>query len=181
VLGAAGGVGLATVELGKLLGARVIAAASRTAKLELARRRGADELINYAETGLKDAVREHTGGHGADVIFDPVGGALFDDCLRCIAWNGRILVVGFAGGSIQNVPANLPLLKGSSIVGVFWGKFVANEPEQNRQNTQELVEWLVAGRIRPHVSEVFPLEKAANALDRLASRQATGKVVVRIA
>lgn len=181
VLGAAGGVGLAAVELGKLLGARVIAAASSAGKLELARRKGAEELINYSETGLKDAVRERTGGRGVDVIFDPVGGALFDDCLRSIAWNGRILVVGFAGGSIQSIPANLPLLKGSSVVGVFWGKFVANEPGQNRRNTEQLVEWLVAGRVRPHVAEVFPLAKAAKALGRLASRQATGKVIVRVA
>lgn len=181
VLGAAGGVGLAAVQLGKLLGARVIAAASGNAKLELARRYGADELINYAETGLGDAVRERTGGSGVDVIFDPVGGELFDDCLRSIAWNGRILVIGFAGGSIQNIPANLPLLKGSAIIGVFWGRFAAKEPEQNRQNTEQLVEWLIAGRIRPHVAEVFPLAKAAKALGRLASRQATGKVIVRIA
>lgn len=181
VIGAAGGVGLAAVQLGKLLGARVIAAASSDAKLELARRNGADDVINYAEHGLRDAVRERTGGRGVDVIFDPVGGALFDDCLRSIAWNGRILVIGFAGGSIQDVPANLPLLKGSSVVGVFWGRFAANEPEQNRQNTEELIEWLVAGRIRPHVAEVFPLAKAATALERLASRHATGKVIVRIA
>ena len=118
---------------------------------------------------------------GADVIFDPVGGDLFDDCLRCVAWNGRVLVIGFASGSIQKIPANLPLLKGSSIIGVFWGKFTECEPQRHRENTRALVELLAAGRVRPYVAEVFPLAKAATAIARLASRQATGKVIVRIA
>src|SRR5690606_1406882 len=122
VLGAAGGVGLAAVQIGKLLGARVIAAAGTAEKLQLARANGADEIVNYSESRLKDAVRELTSGRGADVIFDPVGGDLFDDCLRAVAWRGRILIVGFASGSIQSIPANLPLLKGSALLGVFWGE-----------------------------------------------------------
>lgn len=180
VLGAAGGVGLAAVELGKLMGARVIAAASTDEKLELASRYGADDLVNYTDTRLKETVRELTAGHGADVIYDPVGGDLMDDCLRSIAWNGRILVVGFASGTIPGIPANLPLLKGSAVVGVFFGKFTQREPEAYRRNTAELTAWLGERRIKPHIAEVLPLERAGDALKMLAERNAMGRIVIKV-
>ncbi|HUD97438.1 MAG TPA: NADPH:quinone oxidoreductase family protein [Woeseiaceae bacterium] len=180
VLGAAGGVGLAAVELGKLMGARVIAAASTSPKLELARHYGADDLVNYRDANLKESVLGLTDGRGADVIFDPVGGDLFDHCLRAVAWNGRILVVGFAGGNIQAIPANLPLLKGCAVVGVFWGKFVDREPDVNRENTGQLLKYLADCRIKPHIAEVFPLDDGAKALEMLAGRKAMGKIVVRV-
>lgn len=180
VLGAAGGVGLAAVQIGKLIGAQVIAAAGTAAKLELAKENGADETINYTETRLKDAVRELTSGRGADVIFDPVGGDLFDDCLRAVAWRGRILIVGFASGTIQSIPANLPLLKGSALLGVFWGQFTRLEPQLHRQNTADLLTALAQGRLKPHIGAVFPMGRAAEALQMLAERRATGKVVVRV-
>ena len=180
VLGAAGGVGIAAVELGAHMGARVIAAASTTEKLALAKEYGAVEGINYLETGLKDAVKELTGGQGVDVIFDPVGGTLFDDCLRSVAWNGRILVIGFASGNIPSIPANLPLLKGSSIVGVFWGRFAEREPKAHLANTMELLQMYSDGVLKPHVSDQFDLDAAADALRTLAERRAMGKVVVII-
>ena len=180
VLGAAGGVGLAAVELGVKMGARVIAAASTPEKLALAMEYGASEGINYLETGLKDAVKEITGGKGADVIFDPVGGPLFDDCLRSVAWNGRILVIGFASGDIPTIPANLPLLKGSSIVGVFWGSFAEREPKEHLTNTKELLQMYSEGMIKPHISDQFDLEAAADAIQTLADRRALGKVIVNI-
>jgi NADPH2:quinone reductase len=180
VLGAAGGVGLAAVELGNLMGARVIAAASSAEKLAIAREYGASETINYTQESLKEKVKELTAGKGADVIYDPVGGELFDDCLRAVAWNGRILIVGFASGTIPKIPANLPLLKGASLVGVFWGRFAEMEPAVHRQNTQDLFDWYSSGDIRPKISETYPLEDAASAIGRLAERQAVGKVVVTI-
>ena len=180
VLGAAGGVGLAAVQIGKLIGAQVIAAAGTAEKLELAKENGADETINYTETRLKDAIRELTAGRGADVIFDPVGGELFDDCLRAVAWRGRILIVGFASGTIQSIPANLPLLKGSSLLGVFWGQFTRLEPQLHQQNTADLLTALVQGHLKPHIGAVFPLGRAAEALQMLAERRAAGKVVVRV-
>lgn len=178
VLGAAGGVGLSAVELGSIAGATVIAAASSADKLAVAAAHGAAELIDYGRESLKERVMEITGGRGADVILDPVGGDLFDDCLRSIAWNGRILIVGFASGKIQQIPANLPLLKGCALVGVFWGRFVETEPETQAANARELLELFVAGRIDPHVSAVFPLERGAEALAELAARRAVGKIVV---
>jgi NADPH:quinone reductase len=180
VLGAAGGVGLAAVQIGKLLGARVIAAASTGEKLRLARQHGADELINYGQVSVKNATRELTAGHGVDVIFDPVGGPLFDDCLRAIAWGGRILVVGFASGTVQSIPANLPLLKGSSVVGVFWGRFTEREPEAHRKNTMQLMAALSDGRLTPFAGRTLPLERAAEALRMLADRRAMGKVIVKV-
>jgi NADPH2:quinone reductase len=178
VLGSAGGVGLAAVQIGKLMGARVIAAAGSPEKLRLARQHGADEGVNYSDVRLKDAVRELTSGRGADVILDPVGGELFDDCLRAVAWRGRILIVGFAGGNVQSIPANLPLLKGSALIGVFWSRFVELEPRAHRQNTVELMAALEQGKLRPHVGAVFPLARAAEALQMLLDRRATGKVIV---
>jgi NADPH2:quinone reductase len=180
VLGAAGGVGLAAVELGNKMGAVVIAAASSTDKLALAQKYGARHGVNYSDTSLVDAVKELTEGRGVDVIYDPVGGALFDDCLRSIAWNGRILVIGFASGEIQTVAANLPLLKGSSIVGVFWGRFTEREPELNRRNTIELLEMHSTGQLMPCISDEFALQDAAAALQTLAERRAMGKVIVKI-
>lgn len=178
VLGAAGGVGLAAVQLGRVMGARVIAAASSPEKLELCRKHGADEVINYLEEDLKTRIRELTGGQGADVVYDPVGGAYSEPALRSTAWNGRFLVVGFAAGDIPRIPLNLALLRGCSIVGVFWGSFVAREPERHRANMAELIEWWKAGRLSPHTSAVFPLEHAADALRELDERRAMGKVVV---
>jgi len=180
VLGAAGGVGLAAVELGHLMGAKVIAAASTGEKLEIAREYGADMTIDYTRDNLKDQMRQLTDGKGANVIYDPVGGDLFDQCLRSVAWNGRILIIGFASGTIPKIPANLPLLKGASIVGVFWGRFAEMEPAMHQQNTRELFSWYAEGKIRPKISRAFPLEDGADAIAMLAERRATGKVVVTI-
>jgi len=180
VLGAAGGVGLAAVELGALMGATVIAAASTSEKLAVAAKYGARHCINYNETGLKAAVKELTEGRGADVIFDPVGGSLFDDCLRSIAWNGRILIIGFASGDIPSIPANLPLLKGCSLVGVFWGSFVQHEPAVHMRNTEELIKLYTEHRLNPYISDQFDLQHAADALETLAGRRAMGKVIVNI-
>lgn len=180
VLGAAGGVGLAGVEIGKMMGAKVIAAASTADKLDLAAKYGADHLINYTESGLKDGIKEITGGRGADVVYDPVGGDLFEQCLRAVAWGGRILIIGFASGQIPLVPANLPLLKGYAVVGVYWGRFVEQEPETSAANTAELCRLLQRGELHPHVSATYPLEQSASALTELASRRAKGKIVVQI-
>ena len=178
VLGAAGAVGLAAVELGRAMGARVIAAASTGEKLALCRDHGADETINYSSEDLKSRVRELTGGQGADVVYDPVGGDYSEPALRSTAWDGRFLVVGFAAGEIPRVPLNLALLRGCSIVGVFWGSFVGREPERHRANVAELLEWWKAGRLAPHTSATYPLERAADALRDLDERRAMGKVVV---
>lgn len=180
VLGAAGGVGLAAVEIGKMMGATVIAAASSTAKLELTKAYGADHLINYSDADLKEGIKEITAGRGADVVFDPVGGELFEQCLRAVAWRGRLLVIGFTSGQIPVIPANLTLLKGSSVVGVFWGRFAEEEPKTNAQNTAHLFELLRDGKLKPHVSETYPLEHAASALQVLAARRAKGKLVIEI-
>ncbi|AOE88052.1 NADPH:quinone oxidoreductase family protein [Pseudomonas sp. TCU-HL1] len=178
VLGASGGVGLAAVEIGKAMGARVIAAASSAEKLEVAKAAGADALINYSEENLKDRVKELTGGQGADVIYDPVGGDLFDAAVRSINWNGRLLVVGFASGRIPELPVNLALLKGASVVGVFWGSFAQRRPQDNLANFQQLFAWYAEGKLKPLVSQTFPLERASDAINALATRQAVGKVVV---
>ncbi|MGB5740548.1 MAG: NADPH:quinone oxidoreductase family protein [Woeseia sp.] len=180
VTGAAGGVGLTAVELGHLAGAKVIAAASSQEKLDLAKSYGATEFINYRDDSLLERLKEITGGKGADVIYDPVGGELFDQLLRGVAWNGRILVIGFASGTIQKIPANLPLLKGSSIVGVFWGRFAETEPAAQAENTRELLAHFAEGKLRPHVSQVFAFEDAAAAIACLAERRAMGKVIVTI-
>ncbi|MDH4555937.1 NADPH:quinone oxidoreductase family protein [Pseudomonas sp. BN417] len=180
VLGASGGVGLAAVEIGKAMGARVIAAASSAEKLEVAKAAGADALINYSEENLKDRVKELTGGQGADVIYDPVGGDLFDAAVRAINWNGRLLVVGFASGRIPELPVNLALLKGASVVGVFWGSFAQRQPQDNLANFQQLFAWYAEGKLKPLVSQTFPLERTAEAIKTLASRQAVGKVVVEV-
>ncbi|MBX8483600.1 NADPH:quinone oxidoreductase family protein [Pseudomonas cichorii] len=180
VLGASGGVGLAAVEIGKALGARVIAAASTAEKLEVARKAGADELINYNETSLKDEVKRLTAGNGVDVIYDPVGGDLFDQAIRSIAWNGRLLVVGFASGRIPELPVNLALLKGASVVGVFWGSFAQRQPQDNAANFKQLFDWYADGKLKPLVSQVYPLERGAEAIEVLGKRSAVGKVVVAV-
>jgi NADPH:quinone reductase len=180
VLGASGGVGLAAVEIGKAMGAKVIAAASSAEKLEIAKAAGADELINYSESSLKDEVKRLTGGQGADVIYDPVGGDLFDQAIRSIAWNGRLLVVGFASGRIPELPVNLALLKGAAVVGVFWGAFAQRQPQDNAANFQQLFAWFSEGKVKPLVSQTFPLEQAAEAINTLGQRKAVGKVVVQV-
>ncbi|MBD9577082.1 NADPH:quinone oxidoreductase family protein [Pseudomonas sp. PDM23] len=180
VLGASGGVGLAAVEIGKAMGAKVIAAASSEAKLEVAKAAGADVLINYSEGSLKDKLKELTGGQGVDVIYDPVGGDLFEEAFRSIAWNGRMLVVGFASGTIPSLPANLTLLKGASLVGVFWGSFGQRQPQDNAANFQQLFAWFAEGKIKPLVSQTYPLEQAADAINHLGQRKAVGKVVVTV-
>lgn len=178
VLGAAGGVGLAAVELGKALGARVIAAASSAEKLAVCQAAGADDLIDYSSQDLRARVRELTGGAGADVIYDPVGGRYAEPALRAIAWGGRYLVVGFAAGAIPSIPLNLVLLKGCQIIGVFWGAHAAREPAKNREQLALLLRWVNEGRIRPLVSKTYTLAKAAEALSAIAERRVTGKVCV---
>jgi NADPH2:quinone reductase len=180
VLGASGGVGLAAVEIGKAMGARVIAAASSAEKLAVAKAAGADELINYSETSLKDEIKRLTDGQGADVIYDPVGGDLFDQAIRAIAWNGRLLVVGFASGRIPELPVNLALLKGAAVVGVFWGSFAQRQPQDNAANFQQLFHWFAEGKLKPLVSQVYPLSNAAQAINDLGQRKAVGKVVVQV-
>lgn len=180
VLGAAGGVGLAAVELGKAMGARVIAAASSDEKLEIAKQAGADETINYSDGELKDKVKALTDGRGADVIYDPVGGPLFDQCMRCINWYGRVLVVGFVGGDIPKVPTNLVLLKSCQIVGVFYGAFSARLPKDAQQNFAEIMEMCESGKLKPLVGKEFPMSAYAEALNCLEQRQALGKVVLNI-
>jgi len=178
VLGAAGGVGLAAVQLGEALGARVIAAASTDEKLALCREHGAAETVNYATEDLRARLKELTGGAGADVVYDPVGGALSEPALRSIAWRGRFLVVGFAAGDIPRIALNLTLLKGCEIVGVFFGAFAERQPEDAARNAAALNALWSAGRIRPVVSATYPLEDAARALEDIAARKVTGKVVV---
>ncbi len=180
VLGAAGGVGLAAVELGALMGATVIAAASTEEKLALCREYGATHTINYTEEDLKTRVRELTGGQGADVIYDPVGGPYSEPALRAIAWDGRFLVVGFAAGDIPKIPLNLALLKSCQIVGVFWGAFVGRDPERHRRNVSDLMQLWKEGSLRPHVSSLYPLERSAEAIRELVDRKALGKVVVTL-
>jgi NADPH2:quinone reductase len=178
VLGAAGGVGLAAVEIGKALGARVIACASSDDKLAVCREHGADETINYATEDLRKRIKAITGGKGADVIYDPVGGSYTEPALRSIAWRGRLLVVGFAAGDIPKIPLNLTLLKGCAIVGVYWGEFTRREPERFAQEMRQLGQWYGEGRIRPHISATYPLDRAADALNDMAQRRVVGKVVL---
>ncbi|MCG8394765.1 MAG: NADPH:quinone oxidoreductase family protein [Pseudomonadales bacterium] len=180
VLGASGGVGLAAVELGKAMGATVIAAASSADKLAVAKEAGADDLINYAEEDLKDALKQRY-PKGVDVIYDPVGDRFTEAAIRNMAWNGRLLIVGFAAGDIPKIPANLALLKGCSIVGVFWGAFTQKEPQTNVQNIMELMQLFTQGKINPRISQVFKFEDYEQALAALTSRTAKGKVVLDVA
>jgi len=178
VLGAAGGVGQAAIEIGKLLGAKVIACASSDDKIEFCKALGADEGFNYASGDLKEGLKRLTGGNGVDVVYDAVGGDLSEPALRAIAWRGRFLVVGFAAGSIPKIPLNLVLLKGCDIVGVFWGDHIAREPESHRADMAQLLDWAAAGRIRPHIHKRYSLAETPQALQALAAREIKGKAVV---
>lgn len=178
VLGASGGVGQAAVEIGKAMGARVIACASSDAKLDFCRSLGADEMLNYASQDIKSRLKELTGGNGVDVIYDPVGADLAEPSFRAIAWKGRFLVVGFAGGSIPKIPLNLALLKGAQIVGVFWGNHLVREPGLHRANMERLLDWVVAGTIKPHIHKIYPLEQTGEALMAIARREVRGKLIV---
>jgi len=180
VLGAAGGVGIAAVEIGKLLGARVIACASSAEKLAFAQRHGADLGINYAEEDLKDALRRVTGGQGPDVIYDPVGGGATEAALRAIAWGGRFLVIGFAAGEIPKLPLNLVLLKGCDVRGVFWGAWTERDRAGNRANIEQILQWCAQGKLSAHVHRAFALDEIAQALHALADRKAMGKVILRV-
>jgi len=178
VLGASGGVGISAVQLGKAMGATVIAAASTAEKLAVCKKNGADHLINYAEDDLRQCVKEITQGRGVDVIYDPVGGSFSEKAIRDMSWGGRFLVVGFAAGEIPKVPLNIPLLKGCSVVGVFWGEFTKREPDLNKSNNQELMDLFDQGKISPHIHKVYPLEQAGEALNELLQKRVIGKVVL---
>jgi len=180
VLGASGGVGLAAVVLGKLMGARVIAAASSEDKLAICKKYGADEGINYSSENLKDRIKALTNGKGADVIYDPIGGELAEAAVRSMAWEGRYLVVGFAAGEIPKIPLNLPLLKGAALIGVFWGSFAMKMPKKNMQNSMELLQWYGEGKIRPHLHANYPLSETSKALETMMLREVKGKVVIEV-
>ncbi len=180
VLGAAGGVGLAAVDLARAMGAsKIIAAASSDEKLEVCKRFGATHTINYARESLKDRLKDLTDGEGVDVVYDPVGDKYSEPAIRNLAWNGRYLVIGFAGGAIPKLPLNLLLLKGASAVGVFWGKFTSTEPEENARNTRELFAMIREGRIKPWVSAHYPLHDVQRALGDMMARKVLGKAVIR--
>jgi NADPH2:quinone reductase len=181
VLGAAGGVGLAAVEIGKVLGLRVIACASSAEKLALCRAHGADETIDYSSIDLREGIKAATGGKGVDLIYDPVGGAFTEAALRSSNWRARLLVIGFAGGDIPKIPLNLPLLMERSIVGVYWGEWARRTPAEFAGAVKELGEWFAQGKLHPHVSARYPLERAADALAAMAARKVLGKVVVSVA
>lgn len=181
VLGAAGGVGLTAIEIGKALGARVLAGASTDEKLELAKKHGADAAFNYTTEQIKTKVMEFTGGRGIDVAYDPVGADFAEQAVRSMAWNGRYLVIGFAGGKIPAIPLNLALLKGCSLVGVFWGAHTRHEPQLHVENLQALFKLFNEGKIKPHITEMSGLERFSEALDVLNNRRSTGKVVIRVA
>jgi NADPH2:quinone reductase len=180
VLGAAGGVGLAAVEIGKVLGARVIACASSEDKLAVCREHGADATINYASEDLRERVKALTEGRGVNVIYDAVGGPYTEPAFRSIAWRGRHLVIGFAAGEIPKLPLNLALLKGAAVVGVFWGDFARREPARFAESVRQLARWYGEGKLKPHVSQTLPLEKAADALKLMAARQVKGKLVLTV-
>ncbi len=179
VLGAAGGVGQAAVEIGKAMGARVIACASSEEKLAFCRELGADDTLNYSEVSLKDALKEMTGGKGADVVYDPVGADLAEQAVRATAWNGRFLVIGFAAGTIPKIPLNLVLLKGCALVGVFWGSFAERTPEAHRSNMEMILNWVAEGKIRPHIDQTYALADTPVALTALAERKVMGKVIIK--
>lgn len=178
VTGAAGGVGLTAVEIGKAMGARVIACAGSPEKLAVARQHGADHLIDYSKQDIRERVKSITGGHGADVIYDPVGGHVFDASLRCIAWGGRIVIIGFAAGRVAQIPANIALVKNIDVIGFYWGSYQSHKPELLRSSFAQLFQWFQEGKLQPHVSQQLPLEQAPAALELLQQRKSTGKVVL---
>lgn len=180
VLGASGGVGLTAVEIAKAMGATVIAAAGGAEKLAVAKRAGADHLVDYNGEDLRERVKEITGGRGVDLVYDPVGGDAFDKSLRVIAWEGRIIVIGFAAGRIPQIPANLVLVKNIDVIGFFWGSYRQHKPHLMGESYQQLFRWFEDGKLKPHVSHRVPLERVGEALDLLKSRKSTGKVVVTI-
>lgn len=180
VHGAAGGVGLTAVEVGKAMGAVVIATARGPDKLAVAREHGADHVLDSADESLRDRLRELTSGRGVDVVFDPVGGAMFDLSLRAVAWEGRIVLVGFASGAVPQIPANLLLVKNAAALGFYWGSYRKHDPERLRAAFDDLFLWHGQGRLRPHVSHTLPLERAAEAVSLLAERKSTGKVVLTV-
>ena len=179
VFGAAGGVGLAACELGKVLGLKVIACASSDEKLAFAKQHGADVTINYAKEDLKEALKREGGDKGIDIVFDPVGGSYAEAGVRALAWKGRFLVIGFAAGDIPKIPLNLALLKGCDIRGVFWGAYMKRDPKHGRASLEKLMQWAAEGKISAHVDRTFPLAQTADALKVLAGRQAMGKVIVK--
>jgi NADPH2:quinone reductase len=178
VLGAGGGIGIASIEIAKACGAKVIACASSDTKLQACREHGADATINYASEDLREQIKALTEGRGVDVIVDPVGGPFTEPALRSIAWRGRLLVIGFAAGEIAKIPLNLVLLKGCAIVGVFWGDFLRREPDGFAASVAQLGKWHAEGKLKPHISATFPLEQAADAITAMAERKAIGKIVV---
>jgi len=178
VLGAAGGVGLTAVEIGKAMGATVIAVAGGAAKLAIAKRQGADHLIDHSSEDLRTRIKEITGGRGPDVVYDPVGGDAFDQCLRAIAWEGRLIVIGFASGRIPQIPANLALVKNCDIIGFYWGSYRAKEPQRVRRSFETMFGWFAAGQLHPHISHQLDLAEAAKAMTLLVERKAIGKVVL---
>lgn len=180
VYGAAGGVGLTAVEIGKAMGARVIACASGPEKLAVAKERGADFLIDYSREDIREKVKEITGGRGADVVYDPVGGDAFDAALRSIAWEGRIVIIGFASGRIPQIPANIALVKNISIIGFYWGSYQSRKPELLQRSFAQLFHWFEAGKLKPHVSQCFDLKDVAGALELMRNRKSTGKVVIKM-
>ena len=180
VLGAAGGVGLAAVQIGKLMGAKVIAAASTDEKLALCKEQGADEVINYTNEDLKARIKELTEGQGADVIYDPVGDRYSEPAVRGLAWQGRYLVVGFAAGAPASIPMNLPLLKGASIVGVFWGAFAQKQPKESMENFAQILGWIKSGQLKQHINKEYSLAEGAQAIQDLMDRKVMGKNVVVI-
>ncbi|MDQ0313867.1 NADPH:quinone oxidoreductase family protein [Amorphus orientalis] len=179
VLGASGGTGQAAVEIGKLLGARVIAGASSPDKVAFARSLGADEGIDYGSESLKERLKALTGGRGVDVVYDPVGGELAEEAVRATAWLGRFLVIGFASGEIPKLPLNLALLKSCDIRGVFWGAAIKRDPAAHRADVAQLLAWVQDGSLKPHIDTVYPLEETSTALDRLAARDVKGKLLIR--
>ena len=178
--GSTGGVGITAIEISKAVGAKVIATASTDEKLKIAKEYGADYCINYSQNEFKDKVKEYTDGKGANIIYDPVGGDVFNQSLRCIAWNGIILVIGFASGTIASAPTNLPLLKNCSIVGVFWGAWREREPNGHNVNMEKILKWWKEGKVKPKVSKVFNLEDTKYALQALINREVIGKAVIKV-
>lgn len=181
VHGAAGGVGLTAVEIGKVMGAKVIACAGSAEKLEIARQYGADHLIDYSREDIRERVKGITGGRGADVVYDPVGGDAFEASLRSIAWGGRIIIIGFTSGKIPQIPANIVLVKNIDIIGFYWGSHMARKPELLRESYAKLLGWFEQGKLRPHVSAQFDLKDVAQAMNLLRERKSTGKVVLTTA
>jgi NADPH:quinone reductase len=178
VMGAAGGVGLAAVQIGKAMGAKVVAAVSSEEKAALVRSAGADHVIRYDQVRLRDGIEDATSGRGVDVVYDPVGGEATEQALRSTRWNGRLLVIGFASGSIPQIPLNIPLLKGNSVVGVFWGRFTTEEPAKARDNLDRILEWVVDGTLQPVIGHTFPLEEGREALRLVAERKSLGRVTI---